>query len=206
MRFSALHHLRPNLSFSILSLGVILVICSASHSIASAADRFPSAVIGVHHLGSDYLINRFYVDRYITDNIGEGGGGGSIACCVTLPRQWHPSLSVDVRWKVHHIVRSIDPKIPETAELEGIYQTQVPVEEYTKPGDLFVHFFPNGRVRVLVSSAASNSVSHPVQQGDTKAIQTATRGKAIKSLFTDKELADDLKKIEEDRKKYGDWR
>ncbi|RYZ79523.1 MAG: DUF3304 domain-containing protein [Proteobacteria bacterium] len=206
MKISALSFLKPNLISSLLSTSILLGMCTGSHSIAGETSTFPASLRGVHHLGSEYFINRFFIDQSIGDNIGEGGGGGSIVCCVTLPRQWRPSISVDVRWKVHHIIRKNDPKSPDTAELEGIYHAQVPVEKYIKPGDFFVHFFPKGRVRVLVSNVASNSEEHPIRKGDTKAIQTATQGETVKALFTDQELAQHLKIIEDERKKYGDWR
>ena len=207
MRISASYFLRKNLILLILSAAALLGTCAASHSVASKPSSFPASLTGVHHLGPEYVINRFYVNQSIGDNIGESGGGGSMVCCMTLPQKWRPSISVDVRWEVHHIIiRSTDPKRPDTAELEGIYQAQVPVEEYAEPGDFFVHFFPNGRVRVVVSNFHSNDESHPIRQGDTKAIQTAIRGKPIKALFTEEELAEGLKKIEAHRRKYGDWR
>lgn len=206
VRISASYFLRTIPIVSLLSAPILLGASAASHSVASAPNSVLASLAGVHHLGPDYLINRFYVNQSIGDNIDEGGGGGSRVCCMTLPRQWRPSISVDVRWKVHHIIRSADPKRPDTEEIEGIYQAQVPVEEYAEPGDLFVHFFPNGRVRVVVSGFASNSERHPIREEDTKARQTAVRGRAIKALFTEQELAEGLKKIEDDRRKYGDWR
>jgi hypothetical protein len=206
MGISPAYFSRSNLIWSLLSAAIFLGTCTASHCTASEPGSFPASLTGVHHLGSEYLIDRFFVNQSIGDNIGEGGGGGSIVCCMTLPRQWRPSISVDVRWEVHHVIRSTDPKLPDTAELEGIYQAQVPVEEYKIPGDFFVHFFPNGRVRVVVSSHRSNSDWHPIRRGDKKAIQAAMQGKTIKALFTEQELAENLKKIEEDRRKYGDWR
>ena len=206
MKISTSYSLSLNLISLLISVVILLGTCTASHSIASEPANFPASLIGVHHLGSEYLIHRFFIEKSIGDNIDEDGGGGSIVCCMTLPRQWRPSISVDVRWEVHHIIRSADPKLPDTAELEGIYQAQVPVEEYTKPGNFFVHFFPNGRVRVVVSSFASHSEWHPVREGDKKAIRAAMQGKVIKALFTDQELAKQSKLIEADRKKYGDWR
>jgi len=206
MKISTSYFLRSNRISSLLSMGILLGTCTASHSIASEPSSFLASLRGVHHLGPEYFINRFYIDQSIGDNIDEGGGGGSVVCCLTLPQQWRPAISVDVRWKVHHIIKSTAPKLPDTAELEGIYHAQVPVEKYTKPGDLFVHFFPNGRVRVLVSGVASNSEEHPIRRGDKKAIQTATQGKAVKALFTDQELAQRLKMFDDNRKKYGDWR
>jgi hypothetical protein len=206
MEISAAYFLRSNLISSLFSVTILLGTCTTSHSIASEPASFSASLTGVHHLGPDYVINRFYVNQSIGDNIGEGGGGGSIVCCMTLPRQWRPSMSVDIRWKVHRIIRSADPKIPETERIEGIYQAQVPVEEYAEPGDFFVHFFSNRRVRVVVSSHRSNNEWHPIRRGDKKAIQAAVQGKTIKALFTEQELAENLKKIEEDRRKYGDWR
>jgi hypothetical protein len=206
MRISTSHFFTEILILSLLSAAILLATCLPSHSVASESSSFPASLTGVHHLGTDYLINRFYINQSIGDNIGEGGGGGSMVCCLTLPQKWRPSILVDVRWEVHHIIRSADPKLPDTAELDGIYQAQVPVEEYAKPGDFFVHFFPNGRVRIVVSSDRSNGERHPIRQGDAKAIQTAIRGKPIKALFTEQELAAHSKMIEEHRRKYGDWR
>lgn len=206
MRILTSHFLTKILILSILSAAILLGMCIPSHSAAKEPSSFPASLTGVHHLGSDYVINRFYINQSIGDNIGEGGGGGSMVCCMTLPQKWQPSMSVDVRWKVHRIIRSADPKLPDTEEIEGIYQAQVPVEEYKEPGDFFVHFFSNGRVRVVVSSDRSNGERHPIRREDTKAMQAATRGKPIKALFTEQELAAHSKMIEDHRRKYGDWR
>lgn len=180
--------------------------CMTLNSGAMANDSFPASVIGVHHLGSNYSIYRFHINKSIGDSVGEGGGGGGMVCCMTLPRRWQPSLSVDVRWAVDRIIRSNRLGVSDTAEAEGTYRAQVPVEQYTEPGDFYVHFFPNGRVRIVVTNIGSDSKQHPIRPTDKQAIRIATAGKRVETLFTAKEAAERQKAADRDRQKYGDWR
>jgi len=168
--------------------------------------NFPTTLTGVHHLGSDYYINRFYINRSISDNVGDGGGGGSKVCCLSLPRKWSPALTADVRWEVIHILRAPDPTVQDTAEVEGIYRAQVPIEKYTKSGNFYVHFFPGRRVRIVVTETPSYSEDHPVQSESSLAIDNATLGYSVERMFTDEELAEDQREIDLDRKKFGGWR
>jgi hypothetical protein len=186
--------------------GIIIRPYATSVSPARVNDGFPASLIGVHHLGADYSIYKFHINKSIGDSVGEGGGGGSMVCCMTLPRQWDASLSVDVRWAVDHIIRSVKTGQPDTTEVEGIYHAQVPVEKYTTPGDFYVHFFPNGRIRVAVTSMDSDSDEHPIRSGDMQALRTATAGKRIEALFTEEEVAERRKAAYSAREKYGDWR
>ncbi|WP_081933731.1 DUF3304 domain-containing protein [Massilia sp. 9096] len=166
----------------------------------------PVSVIGVHHLGSDYYIDSFYVDKYYEGNIGEGGGGNGMVCCRMLPRKWHPGLIADVRWEVRHIIRSPIPEVPETAEVVGDYRAQVAVEAYLESGDLYVHFFPGGRARIVVSDFSASGKEHPIKWEDKQAGQKATIGMSVSSLFTTEELAEFNREFDRDRAKYGDWR
>lgn len=179
-------------------LAVISYVKASAHS--------PASVIGVHHLGPDYLINRFYINKKIGDSVGEGGGGGSHVCCVSLANNPTPRVSVDIRWKVHHIIRSSAQDAAEAKEVEGIYQAQVPIEPYAEPGDVYVHFFPNGRVRVVVSSVTSDGENHPIRKDDVKAGLLATRGRLVDAIFSKEELVELQREIDRDRKRYGDWR
>lgn len=166
----------------------------------------PVSVIGVHHLGSDYYIDSFYVDKHYEGNVGEGGGGNGMVCCRMLPRKWHPGLIADVRWEVDHIIRSSIPGVAETAEVVGNFRAQVPVEAYSEPGDLYVHFFPGGRTRIVVSEFSPSGKHHPIQWDDTYAVQKAAVGTTVTTLFTVEEIAEGKREIERDRAKYGDWR
>lgn len=168
--------------------------------------HIPVSITGVHHMGSDYRISDFYVDKYYGGAVGESGGGGAIVCCIMLPKKWHPGLKADVRWELRHIIRPSDAATPETEEAVGFYHAQVPVESYTKPGDFYIHFFPGGRVRIVVSEFTPTAKQHPIQGDDALASQTATAGSLVKSLFTAEEIAEFGRESARDRAKYGDWR
>jgi hypothetical protein len=44
-----------------------------------------------------------------------------------------------------------------------IYKEKVvEVEKYDRPGSIYLHFFPNDEVRVVVSNAAGYSQKHPI--------------------------------------------
>jgi hypothetical protein len=170
-------------------------------------DKFiPVSLTGVHHMGSDYRIAEFYVDKYSGGAVGEGGGGGSMVCCVLLPKKWYPGLKAYVRWEVRHIIRPTDPATPETEEVAGIYHARVPVEPYREVGDFYVHFFSKGAARIVVSEFGPHGQQHPIQSSDSLAGQAATVGSPIKSLFTAEELAEFEREAVRDRAKNGDWR
>jgi hypothetical protein len=168
--------------------------------------HIPVAITGVHHMGSDYRISDFYVDRYYGGVVGESGGGGGIVCCIMLPKKWRPGLMADVRWEVRQIIRSSDLATPKTEKTAAFYHARVPVEAYAKPGDFYVHFFPGGRVRIVVSEFTITGKEHPIQGDDPLASQTATPGSPVKSLFTAEELAEFEREFVRDKAKYGDWR
>jgi len=195
--------------YPVLSLVIafaMLAFCTILYKSINFDDRAFASLIGVQHMGSDYRINRFYVDEYGGGNVGEEGGGGGIMCCVKIPRQWHPGLKARVRWEVDHIIRTDDPKIPKIAEVSGIYHAQVPVEAYIEPGHLYVHFFSGGGVRIVVSKIGPGWDGHPIQWEDTWASQTATMGTRVSAIFSDAEIAASEREAERDRKKNGDWR
>jgi hypothetical protein len=199
--FTRIH---PILSFLLASalFGTSQYACG--HSEADV--HVPVSLVGVHHLGSDYFIYRFYVNKSIGDNVGQGGGGGSMVCCLTLPLKWTRDLKADVRWEVDHIIRAPNPAARETAEVIGIYRAEVPIEKYTELGDLYVHFFPNGRVRIVVSPITPDGEAHPIRWGDTDESGVATAGKTAKTLFTAEEVAELKHKADSARKDHGGWR
>ena len=186
--------------------GVVFLAGSRAPSREEKNDQFLAAVIGVHHLGPNYWIDSFYINKRIGDSVGEGGGGGSRSCCVNLPIKSSPKLTADVRWEVRRIKRSSDLNAPETAEVDGIYQATVLVEPYSEPGDLYVHFFSNGRVRIVVSRYTSFGEHHPIQENNVLASREATSGRPITAIFSKEDLEDLQREADRDRKLYGDWR
>ncbi|MEB0124079.1 DUF3304 domain-containing protein, partial [Pseudomonas sp. CCI1.2] len=60
-------------------------------------DRLGAPIEGYNHTSAG--INHFDVNGNGGPNIGPFGGGGSQMCCVSMPRKWHPGLTVVVEWE-----------------------------------------------------------------------------------------------------------
>lgn len=206
MRIPIPNFLRWYPVMSLLLMGILISLCVFLIKYFKVDDHIPVSITGVHHLGSDYRIADFYVNKYSGGTVGESGGGGGIVCCIMLPIKWYPGLKADVRWEVRHIIRSSDPAVPETEEVFALYRAQVPIEAYSKPGEFYVHFFPNGHLRIVVSEFTPTGKQHPIQWDDPLAIRSATAGAVVKSLFTSAEMAEFDREIARDRAKGGDWR
>jgi hypothetical protein len=83
-------------------------------------------------------------------NMGAWGAGMGNVCCATVPTKWYPGMHVIVRWDV-----------PEGSN--HIYKEKtVEVEKYDEPGSIYLHFFPNDEVRVVVSQYVGWSPKHPI--------------------------------------------
>lgn len=88
---------------------------------------------------------------------GAGGGnmpawGGSMAsvCCASIPRIWYPSMKVRVRWNMP------------IGRQDVIKEKIVEVEKYDETGSIYLHFFPEDVVRVVVSPVGPRSPKHPI--------------------------------------------
>lgn len=136
-------------------------------------------ITGVHHLGSKFNIADFYVDGYSGGNVGMNGGGGSLVCCSALPRKWRPGLVMKVRWSVNDWSKSVKSEI-DAGNYKSVsfanFVAMVPVEKYDEVGNLYPHFFPNGKVRLISSNYPVSNPKHPVQWDDSTAVEQATLG------------------------------
>ncbi|MCC7682699.1 DUF3304 domain-containing protein [Janthinobacterium sp. FW305-128] len=101
-----------------------------------------------------------HTGNYIYSASVDGAGGGNMArwgaglaniCCTSIPRVWYPGMMVLVRWNM-----------PE-GHTDVIKEKMVEVEKYDEPGDIYMHFFPNDEVRVVVSNAGGGSKTHPIR-------------------------------------------
>lgn len=76
--------------------------------------------------------------------------GAANMCCVTLPVTWRPGLTVRVGWDVPEGTTHIpNPNIVE-------------VEKYDAPAEVYVHFFADDEVRVVVTTWVGASPNHPI--------------------------------------------
>ncbi|MFL9885179.1 DUF3304 domain-containing protein [Paraburkholderia agricolaris] len=119
---------------------------SAAKSDAASAEH---ESMGLKLNGLNYTevpIGDFYVDgtwgAAIPSRI--GSWGSKVICCVSLPHEWHPGLTVTVKWQDDNLYKK-DPN--------AMASREVPVEkyEYFSDGFLWVLFFPNDRIKVYAS-------------------------------------------------------
>ncbi len=149
-------------------------------------------MIGVHHLSSDFLISEFYVNKYGGIGVQREGGGSGEICCIMIPRRWRPGLVVEVRWRVedwsHAQSTEIEVGNYKSIQPAGMYIARVPVEKYVEAYSLYVHFFPNGRVRVFTTPYSVLHPNHPVSYGPKAQDTSTTAGLPIAEMFTQAEM------------------
>lgn len=154
------------------AFGPIISGCSASVfsgaiNSGNLIDTVGVNVVPTHHLGKDYSVEDVYVNGQWSGDAGRGGGGGYV-CCVMLPEVWRPGLVAKIKWRV------LDWRQENTDETkvgvlksiveDGNYAATAPVEYYAEPGDLYVHFFPQGKVRVVASLYSPSGREHPISK------------------------------------------
>ena len=83
-------------------------------------------------------------------NMSAWGVGGAGICCASIPRVWYPGMKVLVRWNMPEGVKDV------------VKEKIVEVEKYDEPGSIYLHFFPNDEVRVVITSTAGYSLKHPI--------------------------------------------
>ncbi|TFW32109.1 DUF3304 domain-containing protein [Massilia horti] len=185
----------------LLLLAVVSIGGYAAYTSITKEEFMPDSIGGVHHMGEKFYISDFFVNGYSGSKVGRGGGGGSLVCCVAIPKKWRPGLTADVRWEVLYFSDD-EPGVP---KLEAMYRAEVPVEKYDETGNFWVHFYPNGRIRIVVSNNGPGG-HHPILNDNPDEVLRATVGVKINTLFTDEEVEAATRKEEKRRKNHGDWR
>ena len=108
----------------------------------------PAQVGVVNHTGN--YIYSASVDGAGGGQMSEWSGGMANICCASIPRVWYPGMKVRVRWDMpigrQHVIKE---KIVE-------------VGKYEETGSIYLHFFPNDVVRVIVSPVGPRSPKHPI--------------------------------------------
>ena len=86
---------------------------------------------------------------------GQAGG----VCCVVVPRQWHPGLTVTIQWRENGTFKKddkgrevLDDGVPVLIEAPWKTRT-VPIPRYEGDGRFFVFFFPDDDVRAALTSS-----------------------------------------------------
>lgn len=118
----------------------------------NACGRENSASIELSGLNyTNVGIAAFSVNGYEGHSIFPNGGGGKFVCCVIVPRKWNAAMKVTVRW-------AEDAPVPSPWK-----ERAVEVPKYTEQdiSILAVHFYPDGSVRVLVTSKIEGHPDYP---------------------------------------------
>ena len=115
---------------------------------ARDGEGVPLTLTGIDHLADHVSVQDFSVNG---TSGAQAGKGGREVCCVSVPTRWRPGLAVDVRWEV----------LNWRDRSAGFYRASVELERYTEPGRLYVHFLPDGTVRVVTSMKGPRSPDYP---------------------------------------------
>jgi hypothetical protein len=181
--------------FRFFSISICIFTESACSYISNVQDQDEFLGVGLYgaqHMGPNYNIMVFYLNETWGSNVGRGGGGGGEVCCVMLPVKWRPGLKVQIRWTVgdwsQEIVSETNVGNYKSIKVEGRYIATVPVEKYDEIGDVYVHFFSGGKVRVVSSNYSVLSSEHPILRNVSDAGSLATTGIRVNQLFKDLEL------------------
>src|SRR5450830_1084360 len=144
----------PKLCALALGLGLLA-------SLSGCAEKtIAVSVAGYNHI-KDESIAGFSVNGSSGHNISPEGGGGTQMCCVSIPKRWRPGLKATVTWEYGYSSRDPVPPFPPQ-------EATVDIPEYTPEnlGNVQVHFYPNRRIKVVVSKYGLGHPKHPLPQED----------------------------------------
>ncbi len=140
-------------------------VCAAV--VALLTGCFEEAKTGVSYIGANHT-GETVADMTLN---GEGGiliayphGTSGSICCATVPARWKPGLTVTIAWENggswlldengKEVIRDGIPVL-----VRGKRKTKiVPVPQYDVPEDLWIHFFPNEEIKLVMSK---NGPGHP---------------------------------------------
>jgi hypothetical protein len=140
-----------------LTLAVTLTRCGDDEMLSTG-------ITGYSHMpdSTGWSIGGFSVDGHIGANASPEGGAGN-SCCISLPAKWHPGMKVKIDWS--YDVRVSEPRTPPPPQ-----EAEVEIPEYTpeNSGNVQVHFYPDHRVKVVVSRYGIRHPRYPMSEDDKK--------------------------------------
>jgi hypothetical protein len=137
----------------------------------SLPDRLGAPIEGYSHTSA--AINYFTVNGNGGPNIGPYGGGGKQNCCVSMPRKWHPGLTVVVEWEkdpnagdsrywnVTAFSDSWRVRMKEHRAKYTHHRAIVEVAPYEQLGAITAHFLPCDQVKISADLTYPGMPDHP---------------------------------------------
>ena len=145
-------------SISVLLLLAMLIGCEDAESRGENYTMDFGAYNHTDHSIDDFEFQFKGGQRVAGGFVGKGEGGGDI-CCASVPMQWTPTLTVQVRasWQDGAgVVQSISREV------------SLPRYASKDAGHLDIHFLRNGEVKVFVTSLATWHPDYPLQGKDVE--------------------------------------
>ena len=131
------------------AIAIFLAGCVLHETHAQSSDRAGAQVGIVNHTGN--YIYFATVDGAGGGNMARWGAGSADVCCTSIPRVWYPGMKVLVRWDMPEGLKHV------------VKEKVVEVEKYDRPGDIYLNFFENDEVRVVVSRNGPRSSDFPIR-------------------------------------------
>ncbi|WP_038489947.1 DUF3304 domain-containing protein [Collimonas arenae] len=143
---------RSLLMLSTLGIAGLLAGCSE--------EKIPVEITGYDHI-PDWSISGFSINGGSGRNLDPGTGGPGGSCCIEIPKHWRPGLKAKVIWG--YDTKQTDPRTPPPSQ-----EAEVDIPEYTPEnlGAAQVHFYPNHRIKVVISKYYLGSPKYPMSPED----------------------------------------
>ncbi len=141
----------------VLGLAVVLAACDNNEMLAGD-------VTGYNHMpDSGWNIGGLTINGAGGSPAQPGSGAGN-SCCMSFPKHWHPGMKAKIRWFYHH--KASDPEATPPPPQEA----EVDIPEYTPKtvGSVNVHFYPDHRVKVVISTYSIRHPRYPMSAEEKK--------------------------------------
>jgi Protein of unknown function (DUF3304) len=160
------------MSFNFLCHRVRMSFCGlmAALPIALLTGCFEEEKTGVSYIG----VNHTDVSVIeVSPNGGKGGimtayahGTSGDICCVTVPSKWRPGLTANISWQDTSLVKKdangnemLDDGVPILIASPRKTKTVI-FPKYESPEILWIHFFPNDEVKLVMSKYGPGHPKH----------------------------------------------
>ena len=146
----------------LISLVAAMLLAGCVTAQQKAQSDFATAQVGIVNHTGKYIYSAT-VDGSGGGNMDAWGAGVADICCTSIPRVWYQGMKVVVQWDMP------------SGHTHVVKEKIVEVEKYDRPGSIYMHFFPNDEVRVIISNVYPWHPDHPIPPPVESASNSAGR-------------------------------